>query len=80
MHDNSFEPKSVSVTAGTSVEIELRNAGQTNHNFTSQALGVSTGPMEPGAVTTISLTVPEGTTQFVCTWHPGMVVDVVGNQ
>src|ERR687889_2320792 len=72
MQDNRFEPASVSVAAGAPVMIELRNSGQANHNFTSEALHVSTGPMKPGDVTTVSVTVPQGTTQFVCTWHPGM--------
>jgi len=78
MQDDRFEPTSISVPAGTQVEIELRNDGQANHNFTSQDLNVSTGPMKAGDVTTVKLTVPEGATQFVCTWHPGMVIDVVG--
>jgi plastocyanin len=79
MQDNSFQPATVSVPAGKAVEIELRNAGQTNHNFTSDALHVSTGPMKPGEVRTVTVSVPKGTTQFVCTWHPGMVIDVVGD-
>jgi len=78
MQDDSFAPASVSVAAGSQVEIELRNAGQANHNFTSQALHVSTGSMTPGEVKTVSITVPKGTTPFVCTWHPGMVIDVDG--
>jgi plastocyanin len=78
MHDDAFQPATVAVAAGTPVEIELRNAGQANHNFTSEALSVSTGPMGPGEVKTVSITVPKGSVQFVCTWRPGMVVDVVG--
>jgi hypothetical protein len=34
--------------------------------------------MGAGDVKTITVTLPAGTTRFVCTWHPGMVVDVVG--
>src|SRR5262245_49434686 len=70
MVDNAFEPTTVEVTAGAPTEFELRNDGQANHNFTSTALGVSTGPMQPGDVATLTVTVPAGTTQFVCTWHP----------
>ena len=79
MKDNTFEPASVTVPAGTPVQIELSNPGQANHNFTSEALHVSTGPMKTGDVKTVSVTVPKGTTQFVCTWHQGMVIDVVGS-
>lgn len=76
MTDNAFEPTTIDVTAGTPVEIELTNNGQANHNFTSEALHVSTGPVQPGEVATMTVTVPQGTTRFVCTWHSGMVIDV----
>ncbi len=78
MTDNAFQPATAEVAAGVPTEIELRNNGQVNHNFTSDALHVSTGPMQPGEVTTMTVTVPKGTTRFVCTWHPGMVIDVKG--
>jgi plastocyanin len=76
MQDNTFEPASVQVTAGTPTAFEVTNAGQANHNFTSSALGVSTGPVKPGEVTTLTVSVPTGTTQFVCTWHSGMTISV----
>lgn len=78
MHDDTFQPESVQVDAGVPATFELQNAGQSNHNFTSTDLNVSTGPMEPGGVVTVTATVPNGTTQFVCTWHPGMVIEVIG--
>jgi plastocyanin len=78
MRDNAFDPTSIEVTAGSPVEIELHDEGQANHNFTSQDLDVSSGPVKAGEVTTVTLTVPLGTTHFVCTWHPGMAIDVVG--
>jgi plastocyanin len=78
MVDNAFQPTGVSVRSGSPIEIELTNAGTANHNFTSEALKVSTGPMSPGDVRTMTLTIPPGTTEFVCTWHPGMVVRVTG--
>jgi plastocyanin len=79
MQDNTFEPASVSVPAGTPVEIEVRNDGAANHNLTSEALHVSTGPTQPGVVKTIVVTIPRGTTRFVCTWHSGMAVDITGS-
>jgi plastocyanin len=78
MTDNAFQPTTAEVAAGTPVEIELHDNGQADHNFTSDALHVSTGPMKPGDVATMTVTVPKGTTQFVCTWHQGMVIDVEG--
>ena len=49
MTDNAFEPTTVNVAAGAPVEIELRNDGQASHDFTSDALHVISGPMQPGA-------------------------------
>jgi hypothetical protein len=37
-------PASVQVDAGVPATFELHNAGQSNHNFTSTDLNVSTGP------------------------------------
>jgi plastocyanin len=76
MHDDAFQPESVQVSAGAPATFELRNAGQSNHNFTSDGLNVSTGPMRPGDVVTVTANVPAGTTEFVCTWHPGMVIQI----
>jgi plastocyanin len=78
MQDDTFQPESVQVDAGVPATFELRNAGQSNHNFTSTDLNVSTGPMEPGGIVTVTATVPAGATQFVCTWHTGMVIEVIG--
>jgi plastocyanin len=78
IQDNTFQPGSVQVDAGVPATFELTNAGQSNHNFTSTDLNVSTGPMKPGDVMTVTATVLKGTTQFVCTWHPGMVIEIIG--
>ena len=78
MQDDTFQSGSVQVDAGVPATFELRNAGRSNHNFTSNDLNVSTGPMKPGDVATVTATVPLGATQFVCTWHPGMVIEVIG--
>jgi plastocyanin len=78
MRDNTFQPVSVQVDAGVPATFELQNAGQSNHNFTSTDLNVSTGPMKPGDVVTVTATVPVGASKFVCTWHPGMVIEVIG--
>jgi plastocyanin len=78
MTDNAFQPTTVDVPAGTPVQIELRNNGQANHNFTNDALHASTGPLRAGEIATMTVTLPKGTTRFVCTWHTGMVIDVNG--
>ena len=73
MKDNVFEPNVLDLPAGTEATLEVRNEGEMNHNFTIDALGVSTGPMEPGDVMTVRFTPPAGTSDFRCTWHPEMV-------
>ena len=77
MHDDTFEPVSVSVPQGAA-QFELRNEGANNHNFTNQALNVSTGPLKPGQVATVNVTIHAGANQFLCTWHPGMEITVTG--
>jgi plastocyanin len=76
MKDNAFEPAVLELTPGTPVTLEVRNEGEANHNFTIEALNVSTGPMEPGDVKTVTFTPPPDAPQFVCTWHPEMVGEI----
>ncbi len=78
MRDDTFEPASVDVPQGA-VQFELRNEGANNHNFTNEALKVSTGPVKPGEVVTVNVTIPAGANQFLCTWHPGMAISVTGS-
>ncbi|HYT78723.1 MAG TPA: cupredoxin domain-containing protein [Actinomycetota bacterium] len=78
MKDEVFQPVVLEVPAGSPVTIEVRNAGQENHNFTIDDLDVSTGPMHPGDVMTVTFTPLKGTTEFRCTWHSGMVGRIVG--
>jgi plastocyanin len=77
MQDDRFQPAVLRVPAGSPVTLEVRNDGQKNHNLTIAGLDVSTGPMHHGDVTTVRLTAPKGTTQFRCTWHQGMVGQIV---
>ena len=77
MKDEIFEPDVLEVPAGSPVTIEVRNAGQENHNFTIDDLETSTGVMHPGDVVTVRFTAPKGTTAFRCTWHSGMVGRIV---
>src|SRR5262245_15091830 len=79
LQDNFFEPTNVTVATGTPVQFQLTNDGATNHNFTSDSLKVSTGPVTPGQAKTLTVAIPAGTTQFLCTWHPGMVISVTGS-
>jgi nitrite reductase (NO-forming) len=76
--DNAFEPARLEVPAGEEVEIEVTNEGGTVHDFTVDALDLSTGPVEPGAVATATFTIPQGETTLTCTIHGGMDGVIVG--
>jgi plastocyanin len=77
MEDSTFQPAVLRVPAGSPVKLEVRNDGKKNHNLTISGLDVSTGPMHQGDVMTVRFTAPKGTTQFSCTWHKGMVGQIV---
>ena len=59
------------------MDVEVRNEGSDDHNFTIDVLNLSTGTIEPGQVKTATFTVPSGTTEYHCTFHPGMRGEIV---
>jgi plastocyanin len=77
LHDDEFAPDVLHLDAGTDVEVEVRNDGGNQHNFTIDDLDLSTGTVEPGNVVTASFTVPDGTTEYHCTFHPDMTGEIV---
>jgi nitrite reductase (NO-forming) len=77
MQDLQFSPDSLDLSAGSTVEVELTNDGGQAHNFTIDDLDLSSGTIDPGKIVTVTFTVPDGTTQFVCTLHPGMDGQIV---
>lgn len=70
--DNAFEPETVAATAGEEVTIEVTNEGGAAHNFVVADLDISSGTLDSGDVATVTLTVPEGGVEYVCTFHGGM--------
>jgi len=77
VQDDAFVPDDLSLKAGTEVDVEVRNEGSNGHNFTIDSLALSTGTVEPGQVVTATFTVPNGTTEYHCTFHPGMRGEIV---
>ena len=75
--DDAFVPDALRLEAGTEIEVEVRNEGSDAHNFTIDALDLSTGTIEPGKVMTATFVVPKGTTEYHCTFHPGMRGEIV---
>ncbi len=76
--DDKFTPDDLSFDAGDEVTVEISNEGDTAHEFTIEALDLSTGTISPGKVANATFVVPEGTTAFVCTYHGGMRGEIVG--
>ncbi len=75
--DDAFEPEALHLEAGIEVDIEVRNEGSNDHNFTIDALELSTGTIEPGNVMTATFVVPNGSTEYRCTFHPSMRGEIV---
>jgi plastocyanin len=73
-----FTPKTLELPAGRAVTIEITNADDRAHDFAIEAADLNTGTIQAGAVATAIFTVPEGTTEFVCTFHRGMTGTIQG--
>jgi len=77
--DDKFTPDDLSFDTGDEVTVEIANEGDSAHEFTIEELDLSTGTISPGEVAYATFVVPEGTTEFVCTYHGGMRGEVVGS-
>jgi nitrite reductase (NO-forming) len=73
-----FTPPTLELPAGEEVTIEITNTDDRAHDFAIEAADLNTGTVEAGAVATATFTVPEGTTEFVCTFHRGMTGTIEG--
>lgn len=70
--DSKFDPDVLELPAGTTATLEIVNEDDTAHDFAVDSLDLNTGNLEPGEAATATLTVPDGTTDFRCTYHDGM--------
>lgn len=77
LRDDAFAPAVLELEAGNDVTVEVRNDGSYGHNFTIESMDLSTGTVEPGQVVTATFVVPDGTTGYRCTFHPGMDGEIV---
>jgi nitrite reductase (NO-forming) len=75
---NRFTPATLELPAGEKVTIEITNTDDAAHDFAIEAAGLNTGTIQGGAVATATFTVPEGTTEFKCTFHRGMTGTIEG--
>jgi plastocyanin len=75
---NRFTPKTLQLPAGEEVTIEITNTDDRARDFAIEVAGLNTGTIKAAAVATATFTVPEGTTEFVCTFHSGMTGTIQG--
>ena len=73
-----FTPATLELPAGEEVTIEITNTDDRAHDLAIEAADLNTGTIQAGAVATATFTVPEGTTEFVCTFHRGMTGTIQG--
>ena len=63
--DIYFEPKQLTIPAGTDVTLTLPNEGMTLHNFSIDALGISVD-IAAGATETVKINAPAGSYEYYC--------------
>jgi plastocyanin len=73
-----FTPSTLELPAGEEATVEVTNVDGEAHDFAIESMGLNTGTLEQSDVATATFTVPEGTTQFVCTFHDGMTGTIEG--
>jgi plastocyanin len=72
MADDKFQPATITGKAGSTVKVELKNSGGSEHNFTIESQKVDKD-VEPGEDATVSVKIPaSGTVQFFCEYHKGL--------
>jgi plastocyanin len=66
MEDIKFSTDALSIPANTDVTIHLTNKGATAHDFSIDALKISTGDVQPGASVDVKINAPAGTYTYYC--------------
>jgi uncharacterized cupredoxin-like copper-binding protein len=61
----AFDPKDVTIAAGTAITLSLLNTGVAAHNFSVDELGISVD-LAPSETQTVSVNAPAGTYEFYC--------------
>jgi uncharacterized cupredoxin-like copper-binding protein/uncharacterized protein (DUF305 family) len=64
-YDIYFEPKALTIPAGTEVTLTLPNEGVTLHNFSIDALGISVD-IGPGETKMVTINAPAGAYEYYC--------------
>jgi uncharacterized cupredoxin-like copper-binding protein len=64
-YDIYFEPKQLTIPAGTDVTVTLPNEGVTLHNLSIDALAISVD-IDPGETKTVTINAPAGSYEYYC--------------
>jgi len=73
MYDNYFKPKTISGKPGSTVKIELKNEGKSEHNFKIDSQKAADADVEPGKDASVSVKIPaSGSVAFYCEYHKGL--------
>ena len=64
-YDIYFEPKELTIPAGTDVTVTLPNDGMTLHNFSIDALDINVD-IAPGETKTVTINAPAGSYEYYC--------------
>jgi plastocyanin len=79
MKDNYFSPDVITIPNGKTTSLKLKNAGNREHTFTVEKLGIDV-EVQPGKETTITVSPKSpGTYKLICRYHSqdGMVGKVI---
>jgi len=66
MVDIAFEPTTLTIAADTDVQVQLTNNGVLPHNFAVPSEGIQSEDFSSGASGTITVNLPAGTYEFIC--------------
>lgn len=64
--DISYQPSELTIPANTDVTLTLTNSGMLEHSFVMDSPRMDSGPLAPGASTTVTFNLPPGTYTFSC--------------
>ena len=64
--DLGFKPNAITIPANTDVTVTFKNTGFLPHDFSIDALSISTGSINGGQETSVTINASAGTYQFYC--------------
>jgi plastocyanin len=72
MEDASFKTEEITLPEGKGTTIEIVNNDSMPHDFAIEFLDLNAGTVEPRETVFTTVVAAKGTSEFVCTLHPGM--------